>query len=179
MEGGVFGVNTGGLSHYLRFGHHCVLARDAPGALDEDWHADPHWVKVSYRFRRAILFDGLLPHRATAISALPDERRRVVVGINVFDDSIGAQVATAPVHSDAYREAMASLQSFERAPPGVSLASAETTMMALEDGGQQPSCSRCHGAPPSGSAPVRFEEQWFCGVACLKAHRKARAASSG
>ena len=27
MGGGEFGVNTGGLSHYLRFGHHGVLAR--------------------------------------------------------------------------------------------------------------------------------------------------------
>ena len=52
MEGGVFGVNTGGLRHYLRFGHHCVLARDTPGALDRDWDTDPDWIKVNYRFRR-------------------------------------------------------------------------------------------------------------------------------
>ena len=48
IAGGVFGVNTGGLRHYLRFGHHCVLARGTPGALDKDWDSDPHWVKVRH-----------------------------------------------------------------------------------------------------------------------------------
>ena len=175
MVGGIFGVNRGGMRHYLRFGHHCVLARDSPGALERDWDSDPEWVKVPYRFRRAILFDGILPHRATAISAMPEDRRRVVVGINVFDDTIGPQVAAAPVHSDAYREAMAALQAFSRAPPGVSLATAETALMALADGEQQQSCARCRGAPAAGSAPVRYEDAWFCGVKCLKAHRKGLA----
>ena len=105
MEGGVFGVNTGGLQHYLRFGHHCNLMR-SPDALERDWDADANWVKVNYRFRRAILFDGMLPHRATPIETLAeDSRRRVVVGINVFDTSVGPQVAAAPIHSEAYYQA--------------------------------------------------------------------------
>ena len=29
MEGGIFGVNTSGLQHYLRFGHHCNLMRSS------------------------------------------------------------------------------------------------------------------------------------------------------
>ena len=33
------------------------------------------------------------------------DKRRVVVGINVFDTSIGAQVAAAPIHSGAYLQA--------------------------------------------------------------------------
>jgi hypothetical protein len=40
MLGGEFGVNTGGLSHYLRFGHHGVLARGEPRALERDWEAN-------------------------------------------------------------------------------------------------------------------------------------------
>ena len=61
---------------------------------------------MGYQFRRAILFDGSLPHRATPIEALAEEsRRRVVVGINVFDTSIGPQVAAAPIHSEAYYQA--------------------------------------------------------------------------
>ena len=72
MEGGLFGVNTGGLKHYLRFGHHCNLVK--PGELERDFSADPDWVKVGYRFRRAILFDGLLPHCATPIEAMAEVR---------------------------------------------------------------------------------------------------------
>ena len=113
MVGGVFGVNTRGLEHYAHFGHHGVLA-PAAEALDEDWAADTHWVKVDYQPCRAILFDGSLPHRATTTRALPVGLRRVVVGINVFDSSVGSTVARAPVHSQAYRDAMAELQSFRR-----------------------------------------------------------------
>ena len=99
-------------------------------------------------------------------------KKRVVVGINVFDASIGAQVAAAPVHSDAYREAMAELQVFSRAPLGVSLATAETALIALAEGEQVESCTQCRGTPPGGCSMVSYGGAWFCSVACLKSYRK-------
>jgi len=179
MAGGCFGVNTGGLQHYLQFGHHCVLKRHEPSALEYDWENDSRWIKVSYRFRRAILMNGLLPHRATTISAMPEDKRRVVVGINVFDKSIGEQVAAAPVHSDAYRAAMRELQAFSRVSSGVSLASEQTTLVAVGGGEPTQKCSMCRSLVPSHLAPVLHEQQLFCSVACLKTNRSKMLASTG
>ena len=171
MRGGEFGVNTQGLSHYLRFGHHGVLARADPAAFGRDWAGGDGWVKAGYRFRRAILFDGELPHCATPVEALPAAHlKRVVVGINVFDTDVGPHVAGAPVHSAAYRRAMAELQSFRRVPPSEQGAGPRYAMVSVGggEGGAAAPCEQCGASP----ARLAHGERWFCGAACLKAHRR-------
>ncbi len=176
MVGGVFGVNRGGLDHYRRFGHHGVLARAEPDALERDWEEDARWVKIGYRFRRAILFDGSLPHRATATQALPPGARRVVIGINVFDTAVGPVAARAPVHSAAYREEMASIRCFRRVADGTGGAE-RYGMVPVDDAAAAAvaeaavSCAWCEAV---GSAKLHHDGQPFCSVRCLKAQRKAR-----
>ena len=182
MRGGEFGLNTGGLEHYLRFGHHGVLARGDPRALERDWDAGEEcgWVKADYRFRRAIVFDGELPHRAATVRALPGAGvKRVVVSINVFDAQVGPHVATAPVHSDAYREAMAELQSFRRVPLSEQGVGPRYEIVPVE-GGENGGAARvaCEQCGATAAPLVGHGGQMFCGVACLKARRRSKIPSN-
>jgi hypothetical protein len=189
MEGGTFGVHTGGLEHYARFGHHGVLARATPGALEADW-ADEAWVKVDYRARRAILFDGALPHRATTTRSMPPGLRRVVVGINVFDSSVGEEVSRSPVHSAAYRREMAALTKFTRLAPGEStegLGPPELRQMVAVDSGLDLAqrCVHCGKLPGAAGGeagdgdglPFQHAGRWLCSKRCLKAQRQQTAAA--
>lgn len=103
---------------------------------------------------------------------MTQDARRVVIGINVFDMSIGEKVAAAPVHSDAYRAAMARLQRFTRTSDDVSLASPATMIVPVSNDSQAICCARCNSTIPVTRTPVQFKELSFCGVRCLKDHRK-------
>ena len=179
MVGGEFGVNTGGLEHYLRFGHHGIHVRSEPGAMGRDWEHGDGWHKAEYRFRRAILFDGELPHCSAPVVSLPDASlRRVVVGINVFDVEVGPHAMVEPVHSEAYRAAMAQLQSFKRVPPSEQGVGPRYSMVPLEGGENgntaAAACARCGKQPaPLGGRGV--DGGWFCGAKCLKAAHRERA----
>ena len=87
-----------------------------------------------------------------------------------FDVQVGPHVAAAPVHSAAYRRAMAELQSFRRVPRSEQGAGPRYAMVAVEGGGAAHApCERCGAA-----ATLEYRAgQWFCGAACLKAHRRA------
>ena len=182
MVGGEFGVNTGGLAHYLRFGHHGIHVRSEPGAMGCDWEHGDGWLKADYRFRRAILFDGELPHCSAPVVSLPDASlRRVVVGINVFDVEVGPHAMVEPVHSEAYRSAMAELQSFRRVPPSEQGSGPRYSMVPLEGGENgntaAAACARCgrQPAPLGGGGGGSGSGGWFCGPKCLKAAHKDRA----
>ncbi len=178
MDGGTFGVHTAGIEHYRRFGHHGVLQRDDPGALERDWETDSRWVKVSYRHRRAILFDGTLPHCATRIAAMPAGARRVVIGINCFDNCIGPIVSQAPVHSDAYRAAMADIQSFRRLADGEG-GGGDYAVVAVDgapSAGRDGACARCGSLGVGARPPLQHEGLCFCTPQCLRTWRRERQA---
>ena len=101
MQGGTFAVHTDGLRHYKRFGHQCRLASD--DALRADMESSPGWIRVPYRFNRATVHDGSLPHLSTKVTTLPPGVKRVILGINLFDSEIGPRVQRVPIHSYAFK----------------------------------------------------------------------------
>jgi len=170
ISGGDFAVNTRGVDHYGKFGHHAALA--PLDDLDRDG-----WLKVAYQFRRAVLFSGLLPHCSTRVDRLPSPRaRRVVVGVNVFDLAVGPTVAAAPVHSRAYRALMAAL--FTRLGPDDHRDLPLVPRSLCQDS-PSPPCALCDSpAAARMRLPHSPEGAVFCSTACLKAHHRRRTAAS-
>ena len=72
---------------------------------DKDLEESAAWVKVPYRYNRAIVFDGILPHMSTRVDKLPSNMKRVIVGINFFDNKIGPQVSKCCIHSRGFKRA--------------------------------------------------------------------------
>lgn len=104
MDGGEYGANSGGLAHYARFGFKSVRVPVPDGLPVADWEeAGSGWVKVPYRFNRAVVHPGEWPHLATRVRALPPGVQRVVVGINPFCGRVGPLERAAPQHSEAFR----------------------------------------------------------------------------
>lgn len=105
MEGGEYGANCRGLEHYSRFGYKSVRVPIPDGLPIADWN-DPHsgWVKVPYRFNRAVMHPGEWPHLATRVARLPPGVQRVVIGINPFTEYAGRSEMAAPQHSEAFRK---------------------------------------------------------------------------
>lgn len=102
MEGGDFACHLDGLEHYRRHGHKYRMSSPAEAA--EDWETSAGWVKLRYRHRRGVVFDGSLPHLSTPVRSLPENVKRLVVGINVYDHVAGEKVQDCPVHSQKQRE---------------------------------------------------------------------------
>ena len=101
MQGGTFAIHTDGLRHYKQFGHQCRLASD--DALRVDMESSPGWIHVPYRFNRATVHDGSLPHLSTKVTSLPPGIKRVILGVNLFDGEIGPRVQRVPIHSYAFK----------------------------------------------------------------------------
>lgn len=100
MTGGAFAANTRGLDHYREFGYKRQLRAD-PQAVDADWRS-PAWLHAPYRFNRAIVHDGDLPHLSTPIEHLPEGTKRVILGFNLFTHDVGPMCARAPEHSEKF-----------------------------------------------------------------------------
>ena len=101
MIGGDFAANMDGIEHYAKFGHRGRLQSD----LNKDLASNPRWVRVPYRYRQAILFEGNLPHLSTKLLSLPRDLKRVIIGINVFDHRIGPAAERCTIHSARWRRA--------------------------------------------------------------------------
>ena len=65
---------------------------------------------------------------------------------------------------------MAELQSFRRVPPSEQGAGPRYAMVSVGggEGGAAAPCEQCGASP----ARLAHGERWFCGAACLKAHRR-------
>lgn len=101
MIGGDFFANIQGLDHYRKTGYKCKLAPSTDGVL-EDLAQGSDWLKVPFRFNRAIVHDGDFPHLSTTIQDMPTRLKRVILGFNLFTHDVGPDTAIAPEHSPKF-----------------------------------------------------------------------------
>lgn len=99
MEGGDFYANTRGLEHYKLFGYKGLLKSKED--LENDILNDD-WVKIRYKRNRGTLHDGDFPHFSSPIRKIPNDKKRVILGLNFFSPSVGECCIRAPEHSDAF-----------------------------------------------------------------------------
>lgn len=99
MVGGDFYANSRGLDHYKDFGYKGMLK--SKEELDLDVQTDD-WIKVRYKRNRGTLHDGDFPHFSSPIHYIAPEKKRVILGLNFFSDSVGECCIRAPEHSDAF-----------------------------------------------------------------------------
>jgi hypothetical protein len=102
VTGGDYLVHVGGnenntdtaLDHYRRHGHKgCKL----PVEYDS-------MKCIPYKYNRMIVQSGHLPHASTRVASIvPNDQKRVIVGLNVFAHDFGPLVQQAPEHSRAFR----------------------------------------------------------------------------
>ncbi|GMI61890.1 hypothetical protein ScalyP_jg8870 [Parmales sp. scaly parma] len=103
IVGGKFEANLEGLSHYEKVGYKGKkLSTDPTEFLEKDRSSSSAWMSVPYRFNRGIFHDGDLPHLSTRIEALPADKKRVIVGLNMFGHDCGPSAMHAPEHSNAF-----------------------------------------------------------------------------
>ena len=103
MIGGEFAANMDGIDHYAKFGHRGRL--NGIENLNRNLKSNAKWMRVPYRHRQAILFEGSLPHLSTKLLSLPKHLKRVIIGINVFDTRIGPIAERCTIHSARWRRA--------------------------------------------------------------------------
>ena len=51
------------------------------------------------------MFDGILPHCSTRVDKVKPGMKRVIVGINLFDQKIGPRVSLCSIHTRAFKRA--------------------------------------------------------------------------
>uniref|UniRef100_A0A6U9Z8K8 Uncharacterized protein n=1 Tax=Pseudo-nitzschia australis TaxID=44445 RepID=A0A6U9Z8K8_9STRA len=96
LKGGEFYANLGGLDHYKDSQYKCPLDKfDLDGG---------DWIKVPYRYNRATLCDGNLPHFSAPVQSIPDGMKRVIVGFNICNHEIGPIVEEYPEHSAKFNK---------------------------------------------------------------------------
>jgi hypothetical protein len=99
MIGGDFYANVRGLEHYKQFGYKGILRSS------EEFTADlltDDWIKIPYRRNRGTLHDGDYPHFSSPIQTITPGKKRVILGLNFFSESVGECCQRAPEHSDAF-----------------------------------------------------------------------------
>lgn len=100
MAGGEFRANIGGINHYKKHGYKGKLV--SPDELMGDINSSADWICIKYKHNRGILHDGDLPHLASPVSTIPEDKRRVILGFNCFTELVGQCCVRAPEHSDAF-----------------------------------------------------------------------------
>jgi hypothetical protein len=99
MDGGDFYANISGLEHYKHFGYKAMLRSSEEFATDL---LTNDWMKVPYRRNRGTLHDGDYPHFSSPIRSIVNGKKRVILGLNFFSESVGECCRRAPEHSDAF-----------------------------------------------------------------------------
>ena len=61
-----------------------------------------NWVTIKFKANRGIFMDGELPHLSTPVTSLPNQKKRVIIGINCFSAEVGECCQRAPEHSEAF-----------------------------------------------------------------------------
>lgn len=117
IKGGSFCVNTGGISHYKRFGYKAKL--NSVEALHFDLETSSDWHTVRYKYNRGILHDGDLPHLSTPVEELVAGSYRVVLGFNCFTSEVGECCIRAPEHSQAFNRTVKLYQAIAAATGSV------------------------------------------------------------
>jgi hypothetical protein len=173
MSGGDFAANTRGLDHYREWGFKAKLARAARDGEREERgasgdgtmqgegrregsgadfcelravEAEPGWEFVSYRTNRLVLMDGDLPHMSTPVLALPEGKRRVILGINVFGHNVGRQAEQFPDHAERSNRVVNMLQALGAASGAAGRAQLMRAMMSRVK-------AKAKAPPPSVRAP--------------------------
>ena len=97
IVGGAFLVNSRGLDHYAECGYKGRLCTTS-AFEGKNWH------RVPYRRGRCTIHDGEWPHAAEETTRLPQGKRRVILGLNVFGSNVAEVNSRAPEHSDAFNK---------------------------------------------------------------------------
>mmetsp|Transcript_29466 Transcript_29466/g.33902 ORF Transcript_29466/g.33902 Transcript_29466/m.33902 type:complete len:485 (-) Transcript_29466:22-1476(-) len=108
IGGGEFCVNNRGLEHYELHGYKgkkCPILN-----LSEE----EGWVKIPYQFNQGIFHDGDFPHCSMRLASTELNRKRVIVGLNVFGIDSGYQVQLAPEHSSAFNRRVRMYQTISK-----------------------------------------------------------------
>ena len=123
MGGGVYYVHRDGLPHYARWGFKGKLlaaeegTTPSPEELLARVGTEEGWVRVPYRYRRAIVQDGDLPHLSTRVSSLPPGQKRVILGINAYGAIAGPMLQRMPDHSQPWLNKLKLYQALARCTP--------------------------------------------------------------
>lgn len=88
---------------------------EVPGFNElEEARKEEGWEFVDYRTNRFVLMDGDLPHMSTPVQSLPDGKRRVILGINIFGHNVGCEAEQFPDHAERSNRVVSMLQAFGR-----------------------------------------------------------------
>ena len=112
IKGGSFAVNLDGWDHYRLNGYKGKLSGDDKGGwtnpkyVSQDksvhYNNDSKWATVPYAYNRGIIHNGHLPHLSSPISNMSDGKKRVIIGLNIFGNDVGAIIKKAPEHSETF-----------------------------------------------------------------------------
>ena len=94
-----------GLEHYKVHGYKGKLS-SADGVVTELKCAMAggagNWNTVKYTHNRGTMHDGDFPHLATPITHIVPGKKRVILGLNCFPETVGECCMRAPEHSHAF-----------------------------------------------------------------------------
>lgn len=98
-------MNTDGLDHYKKHGYKGKFS-SSDGVLEElkaSMAGGPgNWNTVKYTYNRGTMHDGDFPHLATPIISITGDKKRVIMGLNCFPNTVGECCMRAPEHSQAF-----------------------------------------------------------------------------
>mmetsp|Transcript_7070 Transcript_7070/g.10540 ORF Transcript_7070/g.10540 Transcript_7070/m.10540 type:complete len:420 (-) Transcript_7070:336-1595(-) len=118
--GGALCVNLQGLDHYRRCGYKerlgpaLTISTNSTCDAKIDVKSNKEWTRIPYAKNRGIIFDGEFPHFVETTSYLPPNKKRVILGFNVFGKRVQAVNERAPEHSPQFNATVKLYQSMGR-----------------------------------------------------------------
>jgi hypothetical protein len=79
INGGELMINVKGLEHFDSYNGGLI-----------DLNESENWIEIPFKFNRMVVFDAHYPHFVKPVIAFPQEKKRVCIAINVWDQELNS-----------------------------------------------------------------------------------------